>query len=287
MAAAEREGQVRTVNDGGGGAPSAACPCGDPLDAGLSSVPPRAAPSQPRAARARRGHVVCGDCRGRIERQVERRFGRHRYRGLFARYVGDFVQDCYEKLHREGGIDRFVAPPAVEARRSAFRGWLWTVVHNHCNVTYERWWRRLQEEQSGPNEPPPPRPPSPEEAFMQQYSLTLVQECIDKVRQRWEAKGQGDRFAVLLDELCGEGSGYAEVARQLGKNEGHARGLAYDLREDLRAARFEAVRDTLDLPWGLDPASATDLIEREIAAIMHAWRAAFPDPGSDAWGFEK
>jgi DNA-directed RNA polymerase specialized sigma24 family protein len=273
MAAAEREGRVRTVNDGSGGTPSAACPCGDPLDAPIGRVA--------------RGHVVCGGCRGRVERHVERRFGRHRYGGLFAGHVGDFVQDCYEKLHREGGIDRFAPPSEADARRDAFGRWLWKVVHNHCNVTFERWWRRLKEEQPGSAELLAPPPPSPEQAYLQQYGLTLVQGCIEKVQRRWEAEGKADEFRVLLAELSGDGSGYAEVAARLGISEGYARWLAHELRQGLRAARIEAVRDTLDLPWGLDPASAMARVEREIADIMNAWREPVPDHAGEAWGFEK
>lgn len=270
MEAAERAGRAHTMNDGRGEASkktAIVCPCGDPLDV----VPRR--------------HIVCRECLRRVERHVERRFGRHRYGGRFARYVGDFVQDCYEKLYREGGIDRFVAPSDAEARRTAFRGWLWTVVHHHCNGVLAKWNRRLDDDQPHADEPPPPAPLTPEEALMHQYRLTLAQGCIEQVHRAWSARGRGDKFSVLIGFLCGDGSTYAQVAERLDVSVEHARVLVHELREGLWGALIAAVRATIVIPFGLGPASTRALIEDEVAQIMGWPRRPRADGGSNDGGF--
>lgn len=259
------------MHDVSGGIVSALCPCGSAFEGAVDL--------RRKAANAGQVHGLCGGCQSAIERHVQRRFGRHRYGGRLADRVGDFVQDCYVKLFGPGGIAGFRPPEEVEARSRAFRGWLWKAAHNHCNLTQQYWRRRFDElDGKGAGDTISPTPfITPEEAFTRDYCLAIIQSCIDEVRQAWERKGKGHRFNILFGFLSEDGSSYSDVATKLGVTENHAHGLVHELRSDLKRARIEAVRNTLDLPPGLDPLEEARRIEEEIRDLMQPVRKPDPD----------
>lgn len=279
----EWQGERRS-DDGGGAKAWLPCHCGTPIDdtPSRSSRPPPsrivpiAAPagsgsSGSGRASGRRPHVLCRPCRQKVERQVWGRFGGHRYGGRFAHEVPDSIQDCYVKLLREGGLDRFRPPEDTSALLLRFRGWLWSVVNNYCNGRLDQLTQTL------PPQDRPWDPPAPEVAFQRQFSLTVMQSSIERVQRDWESSDRGEKFRVLIGFIIGDGSTYEDVAQRLNVMVGHARVLVWELRRDLRAALRREVRDMLDLPPGLAPKLAERMIEDEVVAIMRAWSRADDD----------
>lgn len=263
----EQWGEGRAFVAPGGREGPALCPCGSTLGeawqaSGRSS--------------ASRQHVLCAVCRRRVEQQIERRFGKHRYGGHFANRVPDFIQDCYQRqLLAEGGIKKFIAPsdPAVVA--VAFRGWLRVVVSNFCNVTFKKVQHEL-EPRENPGEVPAPAPwMNPEQAFMQQYSLSVYQMSIERVRLNWQSKGpkKGRRFEAILKSMITSEESPRALASTLGVNDNHLRQLIFELRRDLKLALEGEVENTLDIPVGLERPGIQRLVHDEIQDLMASLRA--------------
>jgi hypothetical protein len=248
------------------------CPCG-------STIAFQSGPGRSDRPSSLSTHVLCGGCQRRVARQIERRFGRHRYGGHFADRVHDFIQDCYQRqLLTDGGLKSFVPPSDTEARSPAFHGWLRVVVGNFCNVTYKR--IRLEiEAHVAPvarGDLPGPLPSmNPEQAFNQQYWLSLCENGLEKVRKNWQHKGptKGKRFDAILRSLTFGTDSLHAVAAQLGVTKGHLGVLIHELRRDVKHAVEAEVRDTLDFPPGLEGPGIQRLVDAEIRALMDSLRA--------------
>src|SRR5205085_2176310 len=85
----------------------------------------------------------------------------------------------------------------------------------------------------------------PDEAFDQQWALTLLELTVERLRGEFAAKP--DDFEALKGCLmAGRGAiDYATVAKQLGMNEGAARVAVHRLRKRFREIYSEEISQTL------------------------------------------
>jgi hypothetical protein len=230
----------------------------------------------------RRGHhVICPTCREKLERHVRRRFGAHRYGGRYAAEVPDIVQDCYQKLLAPGGLDSFQPAPGRESE-DAFGGWLWRVVHNHCNNKVH--YLRVQPAVGShglDSVPESHDAVTPEQAFARMRIRELSEGAVGKVAPKWSAKGPAwrERFDVIL-ELVYEKEPDAKRARdRLGITDENLRKLKHELIDEMRLASRAQIREDLLIEAGLTPDAVELMIDHEIEAMF---QAAYPGSSPSA-----
>jgi len=86
-----------------------------------------------------------------------------------------------------------------------------------------------------------------DEAFDQQWALTLLQLTVDRLRAEFAAAGKAGDFEVLKGCLMAEHGAidYTTLAKQLGSNEGAARVAAHRLRKRFREIFREEISQTV------------------------------------------
>jgi RNA polymerase sigma-70 factor (ECF subfamily) len=89
---------------------------------------------------------------------------------------------------------------------------------------------------------------APDDAYDRQWALTLISLTTSRLRAEFEAAGKpGDYDALKPCLMAGRGAiDYANVARQLGVNEGAARVAVHRLRKRFREIYREEIAQTLD-----------------------------------------
>jgi RNA polymerase sigma factor (sigma-70 family) len=92
-----------------------------------------------------------------------------------------------------------------------------------------------------------PKTLAPDEAFDRQWALTLLELTVARLRAEFEFAGKPGAFDILKDCLLAPRGeiGYADVARQLGLNEGAARVAVHRLRKRFREIYREEISQTL------------------------------------------
>ena len=94
---------------------------------------------------------------------------------------------------------------------------------------------------------------TPEALFEREWAVALLTTCLARLRAEEEAAGRPARFDALKPFLTGDGSsGYAEVARALGLEEGAVRVAVHRLRKRFGAVLREEIERTVDDPSEVD-----------------------------------
>jgi RNA polymerase sigma factor (sigma-70 family) len=77
---------------------------------------------------------------------------------------------------------------------------------------------------------------TPEQCFERRWALTLLETVLQRLRAVYEREGKGELFAALNSTLIGgrESQPYAELAGQLGMNEGAVKVAVHRLRKRYR-----------------------------------------------------
>jgi hypothetical protein len=227
----------------------------------------------------RRGlHVLGARCREKVERHVRRRFGSHRYGGRFAAEVPDMIQDCYQKLLAPGGLDSFQPAPGRDAG-DAFGGWLWKVVHHHCNNKVHYLLAQPAVGSDGLDSVPESRDAiTPDQAFAQMRIRTLSERAVSELAADWRARGPcwSERLDVIL-QLVYEKEADTERARErLGITDVHLRQLKHKFTQRIRFEWRKQILEELVLEPGVAPELVERMIDEEIEALF---QTAYP--GSD------
>lgn len=228
------------------------CPCGQELEERESK------------------HFLCATHRQQVVSAVKRRFGRHRYGGRYAASVEDFVNDCYEKLLRPGGVASF------RAGARPFGGWLHVVVRNFCNNKQDY----LLAHPGVAGESLDSALDSafgvtPDQAFARRYALDLVRDSVAEVEAEWKARGPkaSQRFDVFAPFILGEAARYGDAQSALGVTVSNAKKIKSELAEGIRLALRRRVRDTLDIEPGLNHECIERQVDQEIEELLSG---AFP-----------
>jgi RNA polymerase sigma-70 factor (ECF subfamily) len=77
---------------------------------------------------------------------------------------------------------------------------------------------------------------TPEQIYERRWALTLLETVLERLRAEYERSGKGELFAVLNSSLVGgrESQPYAQLAVQLGMNEGAVKVAVHRLRQRYR-----------------------------------------------------
>jgi hypothetical protein len=226
-------------------------------------------------------HVIGPSCREKVERHVRRRFGAHRYGGRYAAEVPDMIQDCYQKLLAPGGLASFEPAPGRETG-DAFGGWLWRVVHNHCNNKLQY---LLAQPAVGGDElddlPESRDAITPDQAFARARIRELGEGAVAELAPSWQAKGPvwSERLDVILQLVCEKEADTERARERLDITDGHLRQLKLKLTRSIRCEWRKQIRDGLVLEAGLEPEVIELMIDREIEALF---QAAYPGSGAFA-----
>lgn len=88
---------------------------------------------------------------------------------------------------------------------------------------------------------------APDEAYDQQWAITLLDLTVNRLRAEFAAAGKPDAFEILKSCLLADRSGinYADLAGQLGLTEGAARVTVHRLRKRFREIYREEISQTL------------------------------------------
>lgn len=106
----------------------------------------------------------------------------------------------------------------------------------------------------------------PDELFDRAWALALIQRASKRLRDRYEKKGRLDDYLRLEPFLYRDPpSALAELAREIGQDEGKIRSDLHRLRKRLRECVHEEVGKTLDTAAGIS-------CEEEVASLMKALR---------------
>jgi len=106
---------------------------------------------------------------------------------------------------------------------------------------------------------------TPDEAFDREWAVALLERVLVRLQAEWVADGKADRFEQMKQFLTvGKGEiSYAEVAGDLGMDEGSLRVANHRLRKRYRELLRNEVAHTL-----ADPA----MVEQELAVLLGAFR---------------
>lgn len=105
---------------------------------------------------------------------------------------------------------------------------------------------------------------APDEAFDREWATALLEQVIVRLQAEWVAEGKGDRFERMKHFLtAGKGEiSYAEVAGELGMDEGSLRVAVHRLRKRYRELLRNEVSHTLADPL---------MVEEELAVLLGAF----------------
>lgn len=95
---------------------------------------------------------------------------------------------------------------------------------------------------------------TPERLFDRQWTFTLLEHVLTRLRAEFESKGKGLHFELLKGAITGEQSiaSYADISQQLGLSEAAARQTARRLKRRYRDLLREEVAQTVASPDELD-----------------------------------
>jgi len=168
-----------------------------------------------------------------------------RRRGCWHHDAQDVLHDFLALLFRRRSLDR------IEESRGRLRGWLTTAIGRHLSD-----WRRNEARRANAG-PDSERGldfaaieqryeherfrdgETPDRIFEREWALELLRQAIGKVGQRYEQRGRGALFAVLLPVLEGGGS-------LRGHDTATLAGAAHLSEEALRTALSRMLRDFRD-----------------------------------------
>jgi hypothetical protein len=96
---------------------------------------------------------------------------------------------------------------------------------------------------------------TPDQAFDQQWALTLLGTVVRELRADYEQEGKGDLFAALKPCLLGrsETQPYAVLAVRLGMSEGAVKVAVHRLRQRYREKLKAEIAHTVATPADVDP----------------------------------
>jgi RNA polymerase sigma-70 factor (ECF subfamily) len=88
---------------------------------------------------------------------------------------------------------------------------------------------------------------TPEQCFERRWALTLLDTVLQRLREQYEHEGKGELFAGLNSSLVGgsESQPYAQLAAQLGLNEGAVKVAVHRLRKRYRRLLRAEVAQTM------------------------------------------
>lgn len=94
---------------------------------------------------------------------------------------------------------------------------------------------------------------SPEQMFEKQWTLRLLDQVLERLREEYGEAGEDD-FVILKDFIAGipVDRGYSEAARLLGKSENATRAAVHRLRRKYRRMLREEIARTLGEPADVD-----------------------------------
>jgi RNA polymerase sigma factor (sigma-70 family) len=154
----------------------------------------------------------------------------------------DLTQDFFTRLLARQSLD------GVDPRRGRFRSYLLGAVKHFLADTRERA-HRLKRGGGLPLEPiepgtdtspglqlPDPNAPGPDREFDRKWALTLLDRALVALAEEHKAAGKADPFEALKPWLTGDSEtrSQADVARQLGLNEGAVKVAIHRLRRRFR-----------------------------------------------------
>lgn len=95
---------------------------------------------------------------------------------------------------------------------------------------------------------------TPEHSFERRWALTLLEEVLKRLQAEYEQEGKTDLFAALNPCLVGERTSqpYAELAVQLGMNEGAVKSAVHRLRQRYRQLLRDQIAQTVATPDEVD-----------------------------------
>jgi RNA polymerase sigma-70 factor (ECF subfamily) len=95
---------------------------------------------------------------------------------------------------------------------------------------------------------------TPEQSFEQQWALSLLEEVVNQLEAEFRARNQADLFAVLKPCLVGqrESQPYAELAANLGMEEGAVKVAVHRLRQRYRELLRAEISNTVASPGEVD-----------------------------------
>ena len=213
--------------------------------------------------------MLCESCRRLVARIVTKRFGYVRFGGRSADYVQEVQQGVYEQLLRPSGIASFFRKHDSVDPAVVFPRWLSLLVVHYCN----NFWRRLTGTpplESYAELPLRARGRTPEEEFDYQCAVTMVRQCIERVRNRYLKRGRLAHFETFSTFLDGSDVDYLELSRRLGRRRESLRRDVCLLGRECRRELRKLVADTLPLPPPMTPGNVSTrerLIDEEVARL--------------------
>lgn len=174
-----------------------------------------------------------------------------RRRGLDAEDAAEQTQEFFAGLIRRGDLAR-VRP---DGRR--FRAWLHAALASHAshhrahNAAQRR--RRIEVDDAEARFAREVAPGlDPEQVFVRQWALAVLQTARERVRERYAARGQDALFDALEPSLGGAGAPYREIGEGLGLAEGAVKVAIHRLRQRFGEALRAEVAETIDGPDEID-----------------------------------
>lgn len=178
-----------------------------------------------------------------------------RRRGHSPEDAKDLTQAFFLRLLEQNSVAN--ADPDLGRFRSFLLGAL-----NHFLITE---WKKAHTERRGGGRPilsldwaaaerrldlEPADPTSPDKAYDKQWATALLDEVLRQLETEYRRDGKAEVFQALKQTLTGvrESQPYADLARQLGINEGALRVAIYRLRKRYRALLQAEIANTVTSP---------------------------------------
>jgi RNA polymerase sigma-70 factor (ECF subfamily) len=181
-----------------------------------------------------------------------------RRRGHTADAAQDLTQELFARLLERDDL------AALDPARGRFRAFLLTACrhflaneHDRARTLKRGGGRRILALDLGDADrryaAEPGHEQTPERLFERRWALTLLDQVLRVLRQRYEAAGQADLFERLKGTLTGAADGaYAEAAAALGMTEGAVKVAAHRLRQRYRALLRDEIAQTVADPDEVD-----------------------------------
>jgi RNA polymerase sigma-70 factor (ECF subfamily) len=181
-----------------------------------------------------------------------------RRRGVRADEAADLTQAFFARLLEKRDLKM------ADPQRGRFRSFLLAAM-NHFLANH---WRAMRAQKRGGGKAPipldaregedryrlePAHDLTAERIFQRRWALTLIEQALDDLRDRFAADGKARQFEALKPCLTGDGGeSYGAIGQSLGMNEGAVRVAVYRLRKRYRDALRDRIAQTVADPADVD-----------------------------------